>query len=310
MKSKSLPIFAGAALVAATCWVVPQAQAGFVLGAAANYAVLVEPNLHNFNLTSDSGVTGNVGIGSPINAVQLSGGTIHGNLDFSGAEPSGGPNFGGTVTGLVTANVAAVTSALNTVNSLNTSLGGETGTGLTISGSGQTINATGGMTDGSGNEVFTVAAGNFNLAGGITINGTAGQFVVVNIDNGTTNEAINGAVNLMGGIAPNQVLFNFVGTGGELGGAANGAVANGTFLAPDMKVNINEVTIDGHLYGGGSSTSNNDFQIVSKAFVVPAPLIGHGLSVVLAVGGMLFGAKLLERSKKRRSLGTTIPHAA
>ena len=38
---------------------------------------------------------------------------------------------------------------------------------------------------------------------------------------------------------------------------------------------------------------------------VPAPLIGRGVPVFLAVSGMLFGAKLLERSRKRRSLGTT-----
>jgi hypothetical protein len=44
--------------------------------------------------------------------------------------------------------------------------------------------------------------------------------------------------------------------------------------------------------------------------MVPAPLIGHGFPVVLAVGGLLFGAKLLERSKNGRSLGTAIPHAA
>ena len=43
---------------------------------------------------------------------------------------------------------------------------------------------------------------------------------------------------------------------------------------------------------------------------VPAPLIGHGLAVVLAVGGVLFGAKLLERSRKRRSCGTAIRDAA
>ena len=35
---------------------------------------------------------------------------------------------------------------------------------------------------------------------------------------------------------------------------------------------------------------------------VPAPLIGHGLSALLAVGGVLFGAKLWERGRKRRSL--------
>jgi hypothetical protein len=36
----------------------------------------------------------------------------------------------------------------------------------------------------------------------------------------------------------------------------------------------------------------------------PAPLIGHGLFVLLAVGGVLFGGKFLESLKKRRSLET------
>jgi hypothetical protein len=33
---------------------------------------------------------------------------------------------------------------------------------------------------------------------------------------------------------------------------------------------------------------------------VPAPLIGHGLLVFLAVGGVLFGSKLLERRREAR----------
>jgi hypothetical protein len=41
---------------------------------------------------------------------------------------------------------------------------------------------------------------------------------------------------------------------------------------------------------------------------VPAPLIGGGVPAFLAVSGMLFGAKIRERSRKRRSLGT-IPKA-
>jgi hypothetical protein len=32
---------------------------------------------------------------------------------------------------------------------------------------------------------------------------------------------------------------------------------------------------------------------------VPAPSIGRGLPVLLAVGGLLFGAKLLERGRRR-----------
>jgi hypothetical protein len=43
---------------------------------------------------------------------------------------------------------------------------------------------------------------------------------------------------------------------------------------------------------------------LTERVAVPAPLIGHGLSALLAVGGLLFGAKFLERTKKRRSLGT------
>ncbi len=43
---------------------------------------------------------------------------------------------------------------------------------------------------------------------------------------------------------------------------------------------------------------------------VPAPLIGQGLPVLLAVAGLLFGGKLLERSKKHRLLGAAVPHAA
>ncbi len=46
------------------------------------------------------------------------------------------------------------------------------------------------------------------------------------------------------------------------------------------------------------------------AAYAPAPLIGHGLSGILAVAGVLFGAGLLERSRRRRSPGTAISPAA
>ncbi len=42
---------------------------------------------------------------------------------------------------------------------------------------------------------------------------------------------------------------------------------------------------------------------------VPAPVIGRGLPV-LAVDGLLFGAKLLQRSKKHGPLGTVVAQAA
>jgi hypothetical protein len=53
--------------------------------------------------------------------------------------------------------------------------------------------------------------------------------------------------------------------------------------------------------------SQPNYDLVSKALPavpVPAPLIGHGLLVLLAVGGVLFGGKLFESLKMRRSLAT------
>jgi len=51
-------------------------------------------------------------------------------------------------------------------------------------------------------------------------------------------------------------------------------------------------------------TSVGDPTFTATTSVVPAPLIGRGLPVTLVLGGVLFGVKLLERSRKRRSLGT------
>jgi hypothetical protein len=48
----------------------------------------------------------------------------------------------------------------------------------------------------------------------------------------------------------------------------------------------------------GSAATADSFTL---DVVVPAPLIGHGLPVLLAVGGLLFGAKLLEHSKRQRA---------
>ena len=49
-------------------------------------------------------------------------------------------------------------------------------------------------------------------------------------------------------------------------------------------------------WGSGATADSFTLQIGA----VPAPLIGHGLPVLLAVGGVLFGAKLWERRKRHR----------
>jgi hypothetical protein len=62
--------------------------------------------------------------------------------------------------------------------------------------------------------------------------------------------------------------------------------------------------------GGTGNPATDNFYTGVSDVPVPAPLIGHGLLVLLAVGGVLFGAKLLERGRRRSLMGAVIPHAA
>jgi hypothetical protein len=199
----------------------------------------------------------------------------------------------------VTSNVAAVETAITTAKSLSSTYGAESGSGTGVTLTGTTlINASSGFLDPSGARVFTAptfSPGNGNT---ITINGTASDYVVIDVTGG--GNSLNGALTLTGCITSDQVLINFTGSGGNVQGAANGATLEGTFLIPNEGVQLNSLVIDGHLFGGAAG---DNFQFVSNAFInqptVPAPLIGHGLFVLLAVGGVLSGGKLLENLKKR-----------
>ena len=117
----------------------------FTLGAAANYAILFEggggKGLKITNVMtkvtgsgpSQGGGIGNIGVGGA-GKVSLNGpGTINGNLDVAASNTGQVTGNNVTVTGTRNFGVAAVTSALNTVNALNTTLGALPGTRVTIS---------------------------------------------------------------------------------------------------------------------------------------------------------------------------------
>jgi hypothetical protein len=280
------------------------ANADFVFGTAENYGVLIEPGAHSFQL-NNSTINGTVGIGAniggaggnPANIQIASNGFIK---DAVAGQPTTGQlllvdnintasiSNTANVQGGVLANQSQVTTAINTVNSLNSTLGAETGTALTISGNHQVVNASAGMPDGSGNFIFTIASNGFNNNNqGFTINGGVNDFVVLNIDNGTSNEAFGGPISLSGGITPDHVLLNFVGTSGNLGASAGGATINGTVLAPNMAVNLDNMTLNGHLFGGRTGT---DFQTVS-GFNLNAPIIPEpSTSLLLGTGALLLGS--------------------
>jgi hypothetical protein len=315
--------FGAVAIVAATGLATPQAQAIFCAappsplppgmgsscppkGSSGNNTVATgghEPNL-NF---SDSNLTGNIEIGGTYGFVGTSPSTITGTVQF--AAPNTGqfqPN-GVTVTGGATFNNANVQTDLNALNTLSQNFRNEGGTSQLIA-AGGSVNASSGILDPSGNEVFNATiAPSFTAGTAFTINGTSSQFVVFNI--GTGGLPFDGRIVLTGGITSDQVLFNFdagnfdTNTGGDpLTINTDGLTTTGTYLDPNGQIQIVNSVLDGRIFGGDSA----DFGISNSTIVapVPAPLIGRGLPVLLAVGGMLFGAKLLERSKKRRSPGT------
>ena len=140
-----------------------------------------------------------------------------------------------------------------------------TGTPLTLSGSGQIIQASagvpytfGGVTD----NVFTATKG-FNVGSTLTINGTASQYVVINIPVGQSAK-FGAAVVLTGGITDDHVLYNLVpGNTTEVHGGAginNPLAVHGIIVGIDATFNMDNLVTEGHIYGGGN---NQNFQLVS-----------------------------------------------
>jgi hypothetical protein len=89
------------------------------------------------------------------------------------------------------------------------------------------------------------------------------------------------------------------------GGGGNNPTGSDLFLLADSAPTTSMMTETVNLTGGQLYdlfyTAANGLPEVLHTDFVPAPLIGHGLLVLLAVGGVLFGGKLLESLKTRHS---------
>ena len=228
---------------------------GFSLGDAGNYGIIAF-NPASFKGSSTSPINGNVGLGASCGTgtVALSSDKITGNLVSTGTKPA---STGGTVTGTISGNSTTLSSDITALQTLSTTLGGETGTSValgTAAGQTLTINATSGVLDASGNYVFTIT----QWANNIVIKGDGTHNVVLNIASGVTPVLDN--VTLSGGLTANQVLFNDTNTGTLAG--TSGTTFNGTFLAPNATFNVTGVTVNGHLFGG---TSGQNFSFTSGA---------------------------------------------
>lgn len=303
-----------------------RAQAGIDgITDAFNYGVMFEGaggnklNINNGPGINGLAMNGNIGIGGT-GVLQMSGPlTIDGNVDFAGANNNSqgfgtgsGPFVNGNVTlnGAISANVTAVQTTLNQLNTLSANLGAEAGTGVAIStgGGSQTINANNGILDGSGNRVFTVTGVSFGNNQTLNINGTAGQYVVFNI---SASAGFNGGIMLTGGITSDHVIFNFVGGSGLTGGPTFSASGNfggtgesltGIFLDPNGTIQLNNTEINGRVFGGDT----HDEAIVSGALInAPVPTVPDGATTALLLA-MGVGAIVLASRGFQKKAVTTI----
>jgi len=107
-----------------------------------------------------------------------------------------------------------------------------------------------------------------------------------------------------GGGISDILTFSYTGGGGSPGGPFGVATLTGSFVsdlepggslvAPPGATLVSEAT------PFNFSNTNITASAVSDVEPVPAPIIGHGLLVLLAIGGVMFGGKLMEGLKKHQ----------
>jgi MYXO-CTERM domain-containing protein len=262
-----LACFGAVAIVAATGLAIPQAQA---FPMRPNYVVGYTPGSHNLDF-SNSNATGNIAMGGDGGFVGSGSGTITGTVEFAAANSGQYMPDGITVTGGATFGNTNVQSDFNALYALSQSLSNEVGTPQFIA-AGGSVNASNGVLDSNGNEVFTATINsNFTAGTTFTINGTSSQFVVFNTTTGGL--PFDGSIVLTGGITSDHVLFNFDAGNYETLSGGDPLMINtdfntttGTYLDPNGIFQVTDTMLDGRIFGGDSMDSS----ITGSTIVAPA----------------------------------------
>jgi hypothetical protein len=268
-----------------------------------NFVVLYEGSGsgNNGNLHIAAGtMVGNIGIGNNGSFSADGGGTLKGNVAFSGSNTGQFTTASGyTLNGSVLYGQSDVTTDLNNIGLFSAKVAGESGTILVIDpssmGGTQSIFASAGVPDSGGNRVFNVTSFNFAKGTTITINGdSSGDNVILNFN---TNNTLNfdGAINF-NGITPDQVLFNITG-GGEL--KIDGATVAGDFVDLNGQMMVSGSTVSGRLFGG----DDDRLQIVSGSMVFAPGTFGARApepAAIVLVGTVCLGVFPLLRRRFRR----------
>jgi hypothetical protein len=283
-----------------------QQASAFLLGGASDYAILFQGAGSNTLQVTNVSVQGNLGIGNA-GKMTISGLASLGRIDFSASNTGqfASNNASNIFTG-PSYQTAAVTNALDYLNSLNVTLGNASGTNISINGS-TTINAGTGMFHGS-DSVFNVTGFNTTNGDTLTINGDGVHDVVLNFVGLGAN--FNNQV-VLNNLTPDQVIYNFLGGTNLAGGPTlqindNGHnhpanLVQGIFLDPNGTISIDNTNLNGRVFGGGS----HDMQVVSGDDItvpetVPVPEANTWALLILGFV-TLFLLRTFQLRKPRRS---------
>jgi choice-of-anchor A domain-containing protein len=220
------------------------------LGSAANFGVL---GLQATSITSDSTIAGNVGVSLLGTFIGTGNSHITGDVD----EHLLGVYLGSAPGGHVVVNSAMLNQADTDAKSASSA-----GAALAPT---QTFGSISSPTTVLGSGGLNVISIRGDITSSLILNGTASDIFIVNLT-GSLRLQGTSALGLGGSVTADHVIYNFVGSSGQLSAGA-GNVINGTILAPKSSVNFAGTQVNGEIIGGGTLVSlGNGTAVNSVAF--------------------------------------------